>query len=79
MDIKKLKTAIISGIVLISLTSTIALKPEQDEVKVRIQTTKGDIVVKLYNETPQTRDNFLKLSKNQNFFLLRGDLLANFL
>ncbi len=33
------------------------------EQKVRISTSQGDIVVKLYNETPQHRDNFIKLVK----------------
>lgn len=33
------------------------------ETKVLISTTKGDIVVKLYNETPKHRDNFIKLVK----------------
>jgi peptidylprolyl isomerase len=67
MNIKNLKTGIISGIVLVSLTLSMALKSGDDEIKIRIQTTKGDIVVKLYNETPQTRDNFLKLV-NQKFY-----------
>lgn len=31
--------------------------------KVKIQTTLGDITVRLYDETPQHRDNFLKLAK----------------
>lgn len=31
--------------------------------KVKIQTTLGDIVVRLYDETPLHRDNFLKLAK----------------
>lgn len=31
------------------------------EQKVKIETTVGDIVIKLYNETPQHRDNFIKL------------------
>lgn len=65
MIVKNLKTAIISGIVLISLTSAISLKPGQKETKVRIHTTKGDIVVELYNETPLTRDNFIKLVKEK--------------
>lgn len=30
--------------------------------KVLIQTTEGDITVRLYDETPQHRDNFLKLA-----------------
>lgn len=31
------------------------------ETKLKIETTAGDIIVKLYNETPQHRDNFIKL------------------
>ena len=31
--------------------------------KVKIQTTLGDIIVRLYDETPLHRDNFLKLAK----------------
>ena len=31
--------------------------------KVKISTSYGDIVVKLYDETPAHRDNFLKLAK----------------
>lgn len=30
--------------------------------KVKIQTTLGDITVRLYDETPLHRDNFLKLA-----------------
>ena len=52
---------------------------------VKIETTYGDIVVKLYNETPKHRDNFLKLVKEgtydgvlfhrviQNFMIQGGD------
>ena len=32
-------------------------------MKVKIQTMFGDIVVRLYDETPIHRDNFLKLAK----------------
>lgn len=32
-------------------------------MSVKIQTSLGDIVMKLYDETPQHRDNFLKLAK----------------
>lgn len=32
-------------------------------MKVKIQTTLGDIIVRLYDETPQHRDNFVKLVK----------------
>ena len=37
------------------------------ETKVKIETSMGDIVVKLYNETPNHRDNFLKLVDNGNY------------
>ena len=33
----------------------------KDETKVLIKTTLGDITIKLYNETPLHRDNFIKL------------------
>jgi peptidylprolyl isomerase len=42
-------------------------KTKETETKVKIRTTMGDIVVKLYNQTPQTRDNFIKLV-NQKFY-----------
>lgn len=39
-------------------------EPEpQNEQKVKITTSMGDIVLKLYNETPKHRDNFIKLVK----------------
>ncbi len=34
------------------------------ETKVRIETSKGDIVVKLYDQTPKHRDNFIKIAKD---------------
>lgn len=40
---------------------------QEKETKVLIQTNWGDIVVKLYNETPQHRDNFIKLV-NDGFY-----------
>ena len=36
----------------------------QKETTVLIETSLGDIKVKLYNETPKHRDNFIKLSKD---------------
>lgn len=36
-----------------------------DEVKVKISTAMGDMVIKLYNETPLHRDNFIKLVNEQ--------------
>ena len=36
---------------------------EKKETMILIKTTKGDIKIKLYNETPLHRDNFIKLAK----------------
>ena len=38
-----------------------AAKPKNQYVK--ITTSKGECIIKLYNETPLHRDNFLKLAK----------------
>ena len=38
-----------------------------NETKVLIKTTVGDITIKLYNETPQHRDNFIKLV-NEHYY-----------
>ncbi len=41
-------------------------KKEEDmekETKLKIETSAGDIIVKLYNETPQHRDNFINWRK----------------
>ena len=35
--------------------------------KVLIKTSEGDIKVRLYDETPQHRDNFIKLTKEGSF------------
>ena len=35
----------------------------EKRTQVKIETTMGDIVVELYNETPKHRDNFIKLAK----------------
>ena len=45
--------------------STISNLTKMKESKVQIETTQGDIVVKLYNETPLHRDNFVKLVKER--------------
>ena len=37
------------------------------ETKLKIETTAGDIIVKLYNETPQHRDNFIKLAEEGTY------------
>ena len=40
---------------------------ENNKTRVRIKTSKGDIVVRLYDETPKHRDNFVKLAKEGYF------------
>ena len=40
---------------------------EQVTPQVRISTNYGDIVVRLYDETPEHRDNFLKLAREGYF------------
>ena len=39
----------------------------QKETMLKIETTLGDIKVKLYNETPKHRDNFIKLAKEGTY------------
>ncbi len=38
-----------------------------EETKLKIETSAGDILVKLYNETPQHRDNFIKLAEEGTY------------
>lgn len=35
--------------------------------RLKIKTTEGDIVIRLYDEPPRHRDNFLKLAKAPSF------------
>ena len=39
----------------------------EKETKLKIETTAGDIIVKLYNETPKHRDNFIKLAEEGTY------------
>jgi cyclophilin family peptidyl-prolyl cis-trans isomerase len=47
------------------ITTTTSTAPK--EQRVRIITDSGDIVIKLYNQTPLHRDNFIKLVKEHYF------------
>lgn len=47
--------------------SNASAQPAQKETMVLIKTTAGDITVKLYNDTPLHRDNFIKLVE-ENFY-----------
>jgi peptidyl-prolyl cis-trans isomerase B (cyclophilin B) len=76
---KKL-SIIITGIFFITLVAF-----SQEEKLVEINTTMGKMIVKLYNETPEHRDNFIKLAKEgyydgqlfhrviNNFMIQTGD------
>ena len=48
---------------LMVLSSLILIACKKSEVHVVLETTKGDIELKLYDATPQHRDNFVKLVK----------------
>jgi peptidyl-prolyl cis-trans isomerase B (cyclophilin B) len=50
-----------------SKKTTMTKTESSAEPRVKISTSYGDMVVKLYNETPQHRDNFLKLTKEKFF------------
>lgn len=66
------------------ITVTVFAKPPKNQY-VRIRTSYGDCIIRLYNETPLHRDNFVKLTKSgfyngtlfhrviQNFMIQGGD------
>ena len=61
---------ILFGVIILGISSCgLSQKEKSKEMhtKVRIRTTMGNIVVELYDETPQTRNNFIKLV-NQKFY-----------
>src|SRR5579871_2248450 len=64
---KKIAIIAVSIAIASAFNAFAAPQGEDNEVKVAITTTMGKIVVKLYNETPKTRDNFIKLVK-QKFY-----------
>ena len=49
--------------ILAVLSSLMLIACKKSEVHVVLETTKGDIELKLYNATPLHRDNFVKLVK----------------
>lgn len=51
----------ISGLFMVTSSSCQTRSGSVKETEVAINTTLGKIVVKLYNETPKSRDNFVKL------------------
>lgn len=64
----KTKKTFSIAIILITLMSFKVLSPSADkETKILLSTEYGDIKIKLYNETPKHRDNFIKLVKEEYF------------
>jgi cyclophilin family peptidyl-prolyl cis-trans isomerase len=59
------KTFSITALIFIMITSVIA--KQNKETLVLIHTNLGDIKIKLYNETPKHRDNFIKLVNNKYY------------
>ncbi|MBD1393731.1 peptidylprolyl isomerase [Mucilaginibacter glaciei] len=69
---------------LLAVTITSFAKPPKNQY-VRVKTSYGDCIIRLYNETPLHRDNFIKLTKKgfyngtlfhrviQNFMIQGGD------
>jgi cyclophilin family peptidyl-prolyl cis-trans isomerase len=71
-------------LIFLLITATAFAKPPKNQY-VRISTAFGTCIIRLYNETPQHRDNFIKLAKKgfyngtlfhrviQNFMIQGGD------
>lgn len=67
------------------VVATVALAKPPKNQYVRVKTTYGAVIIRLYNETPKHRDNFIKLTKQgfyngtlfhrviQNFMIQGGD------
>ena len=58
-----MKKLILAALVLVGMTCTAQQTTSEKETVVVINTSMGTIKAKLYNDTPQHRDNFLKLVK----------------
>lgn len=50
-----------------ALLSFLTLKAQQPEVRVQFKTNKGSFTIKLYNETPLHRDNFLRVVREGTY------------
>lgn len=78
-----MKRFLFTALLLIAIFSGFAKAPKNQYV--RIKTSYGECIIRLYNETPKHRDNFIKLTKQgfyngtlfhrviQNFMIQGGD------
>lgn len=65
---KQLKRIFVICMMVMAGATIINAQPaKQPMTKVKIETTKGNIIVELYNQTPLHRDNFIKLVKNGTY------------
>ncbi len=64
---KKITIFIILALVLIIVIAGLKMVDRNKSVKVKLETTKGDILIELYKEMPLTAGNFEKLVK-QSFY-----------
>lgn len=77
---KRIILPILIVISLLFLSCSVTKTVSKKEQKVLIETTAGNIVVKLYNETPLHRDNFIKLVKSKFYDgLLFHRVIADFM
>ena len=58
---KNFNILVIASLLLVSCSLKSNKNDMDTQQKVKVETTLGDVVIKLYNETPNHRDNFLKL------------------
>lgn len=54
-------------VIALTTLSVLAQSLTEKEVMIEFKTNKGTFIVKLYNETPKHRDNFLKLVRNNSY------------
>ena len=57
----------IAALSLVTILLSLTIKKKEKETLVLISTTYGNMKIKLYNETPQHRDNFIKLV-NESYY-----------
>lgn len=73
-----MKRQLLLGLLMLVVASAAAQKPQH--LYVKIMTSKGEGVIRLYNETPQHRDNFVKLVKEEFYQgLLFHRVIENFM
>lgn len=70
----------LAGALFFQVSCTGSKNSPKKDIQVKIETEYGDMVVKLYNETPAHRDNFIKLAK-EGFYngLLFHRVIKNFM